>query len=633
MPSRRRQIPNNTNTNIIPKPKEEEDQQQLHQNRNNYNDDNSSREMHHDPEDGSCISSMDTVAHEATTIPPNEIDHQPDDEQTSQSLSNAHNTLGSKPKLSNMSLLSSAVAYATLERCLLGLNGGEETTTAVDQVVETPIDDHCNASSSSTSSPSPAPVSSNNINYSKQCKSGHIIDILELRRLSSRGVPDEPPENRIAHDNTTAPLSSTTTTMGLGRKSYRPLVWRVLLGYLPPQTSLWNMVLDRDRKLYDMLVQELFSSTCPAPHEYYVHEKKEEEEILTRERGGINSSGNLEKEGQNDNGKQKGITNDGKEFVIDDDDDGQEDIIAEINDNAAPGTPNEFTADETTSTTATTTTAAVTTPIATPLTPGLLSEWIRGENGGENAVFGTPSQLSSSSSSKSNNNLARISPMCAMNTPRTRTYNTTMKKAVTVRTITEDIAADLADIEQTSSLAMLEESSGDVVDGVLSHRLKESLLLPYQGDDDEEEEEEEEEEGNAIMDTINIVDSSEGESSGAEQSIPQTKPSSEDEATQGDMKMHRHGSSGDDSADDDAFAILPTTTPNSSSTVPPDNDEEENMILLDEIRKDVIRTHPDLRFFLEPEDGLGQKRYAALERILFVWAKLNKGVRQFIATT
>jgi len=208
-----------------------------------------------------------------------------------------------------------------------------------------------------------------------------------------------------------------------------------------------------------------------------------------------------------------------------------------------------------------------------------------------------------------------------------------MKKAVTVRTITEDIAADLADIEQTSSLAMLEESSGDVVDGVLSHRLKESLLLPYQGDDDEEEEEEEEEEGNAIMDTINIVDSSEGESSGAEQSIPQTKPSSEDEATQGDMKMHRHGSSGDDSADDDAFAILPTTTPNSSSTVPPDNDEEENMILLDEIRKDVIRTHPDLRFFLEPEDGLGQKRYAALERILFVWAKLNKGVRQFIATT
>jgi hypothetical protein len=52
----------------------------------------------------------------------------------------------------------------------------------------------------------------------------------------------------------------------------------------------------------------------------------------------------------------------------------------------------------------------------------------------------------------------------------------------------------------------------------------------------------------------------------------------------------------------------------------------ENASLLDEIRKDVVRTHPDLYFFLEPEDNLGQRRYAALERILFVWAKLNKGV-------
>ena len=52
----------------------------------------------------------------------------------------------------------------------------------------------------------------------------------------------------------------------------------------------------------------------------------------------------------------------------------------------------------------------------------------------------------------------------------------------------------------------------------------------------------------------------------------------------------------------------------------------ENASLLDEIRKDVVRTHPDLYFFLEPENNLGQRRYAALERILFVWAKLNKGV-------
>jgi Rab-GTPase-TBC domain len=48
---------------------------------------------------------------------------------------------------------------------------------------------------------------------------------------------------------------------------------------------------------------------------------------------------------------------------------------------------------------------------------------------------------------------------------------------------------------------------------------------------------------------------------------------------------------------------------------------------LEEIRKDVVRTHPDLRFYLESQDNLGIRRYAALERILFVWAKLNKGVR------
>jgi len=53
----------------------------------------------------------------------------------------------------------------------------------------------------------------------------------------------------------------------------------------------------------------------------------------------------------------------------------------------------------------------------------------------------------------------------------------------------------------------------------------------------------------------------------------------------------------------------------------------ENASLLDEIRKDVVRTHPDLLFFLETQDNIGQRRYAALERILFVWAKLNKGVR------
>ena len=56
-----------------------------------------------------------------------------------------------------------------------------------------------------------------------------------------------------------------------------------------------------------------------------------------------------------------------------------------------------------------------------------------------------------------------------------------------------------------------------------------------------------------------------------------------------------------------------------------DLDEEDNLMLLDEeVRKDVIQAHPDLRFFLEPKEDLGQKRYAALEGILFV-GKIKQG--------
>lgn len=48
---------------------------------------------------------------------------------------------------------------------------------------------------------------------------------------------------------------------------------------------------------------------------------------------------------------------------------------------------------------------------------------------------------------------------------------------------------------------------------------------------------------------------------------------------------------------------------------------QRNVKLLDEIRKDVERTHPDLRFFLEPRGDLGKRRYGALERILLVFCQ------------
>eukprot|EP00934_Nitzschia_sp_Nitz4_P008806 Nitzschia sp. Nitz4//scaffold37_size175936//23829//26241//NITZ4_002027-RA/size175936-augustus-gene-0.4-mRNA-1//1//CDS//3329549731//8796//frame0 len=51
----------------------------------------------------------------------------------------------------------------------------------------------------------------------------------------------------------------------------------------------------------------------------------------------------------------------------------------------------------------------------------------------------------------------------------------------------------------------------------------------------------------------------------------------------------------------------------------------EDARLLETIRKDASRTHPHLFFYLETEHNLGKRRYAALERILFIWAKLNGG--------
>ena len=282
------------------------------------------------------------------------------------------------------------------------------------------------------------------------------------------------------------------------------------------------MVLDRDRKLYDMLVQELFSSTCPAPHEYYNMHGEEEGEGATshRERGSVHLENEVHAAAatitntttpktitpcagdDDDDGDQKATRTDEHDFVIDGDGDGNDeknenenDIAdtANMNNNSAspPSTPIESTTDDITisatsatiSTPKPTTNTNTSTPsmTTTPLTPGLLSarmqlEWIRGENGGEDAVLGPNHHPSCGSPSSFS---SRISPMCAMNTPRTRTYHQQpmtkksgggdvvvdeVKEDGPPRTISEDIAADLADIEQ----------SRDVDGMLLSHRFKES---------------------------------------------------------------------------------------------------------------------------------------------------------------
>lgn len=449
---------------------------------------------------------------------------------------NNDDRLGSKPKLTNMSLLSTNVAHATLERCLLGCSKDELNNR------NQPYND------SILSESADVVETATNIDYSKQCTAGHVIDLLELRRLSSRGIPDEPPEhqrNRVR--SSSAPVNNTTTasntnnahnnelstsssagniqsSAGNPHRSYRPLVWRVLLGYLPPETSLWNEVLTRDRALYNNFVKEMFVTTCPAPHEVYnasdldKRRVEEEEHVKTQEYL---------------RGQQV--------FREKEDDDNDDEIPP-----PPPAPPDE---EE----------EALSTP---KLTQGLLSarmqqEWVHGDD-----VYQTPDDRSSEDGGgNGNNSLSRISPLCAMNTPRTRS-----RKAMSVgSTISEEKSVATSEADEPSDRKKEEY--------VVTDRMN-NLLLP-----EDIKETDESRTHNKKVDSTQLF----------AQDNQDSKPS---------------------------ITLSPSQ----------DIEEEENILLLDEIRKDVIRTHPDLRFFLEPKEDLGQKRYAALERILFVWAKLNKGV-------
>ena len=58
------------------------------------------------------------------------------------------------------------------------------------------------------------------------------IDILQLQALTFNGIPDE-------------------------IKGLRPLVWSILLGHLPLETSLWDDHLEKSRETYEIWRQEL----------------------------------------------------------------------------------------------------------------------------------------------------------------------------------------------------------------------------------------------------------------------------------------------------------------------------------------------------------------------------------------
>ena len=486
----------------------------------------------------------------------------------------------SKPRQSNISLLSSTVAYATLERCLLG-----HLATMREEMGEPSSEAVLAENSDKDTTTSGGDGSVGVIDYSKQCKPGHVIDLLELRRLSSRGVPDEPHELRSpasplhrktieANDKINSIISSNnnntnnyqhTTHFGGSNphRSYRPLVWRVLLGYLPPQTDQWNEVLTRDRKLYATLVNELFESTCPSPHEVYTEKEKQKQQLQLQEQS---------------------------EMSTDDSNNNTD------NDDNMPPPPPPL--------------SPTNTKKHHPM-PGLLSarmqqEWVRNDEDTNN-------------NDNLNNNRGRISPLCAMNTPRSRSK----KMVVSLPSLPDNLEGD------SESLTNTENHNDDDAGGQLAGKMKESLLLPSDNDDngettkftiddDDDEEEDGDVEDTATKDTEETSDTEE-----------QHHPTLMDKNKIAKSVLSIAKTTGDEGVE----AHIPLTPheseANETSTSPTD-EEEENLLLLDEIRKDVIRTHPDLRFFLEPKEDLGQKRYAALERILFVWAKLNKGVRYSI---
>ena len=443
-----------------------------------------------------------------------------DDKSSTGKVSN----IGSKPKMTNMSLLSSTVALATMERCLLG-----NLATMREEMGEpTTSDDNSRDDDAAAGF----------IDYSKQCKPGHVIDLLELRRLSSRGVPDEPhevrtptsPQRKTVRNNSIPNnnhhIAETQYFGGINpHRSYRPLVWRVLLGYLPPQTDQWNEVLARDRKLYATLVNELFESTCPRPHERFneteLKQKREEEEA--------------------DNHSKATPTNDHE-----------------------PPPPPQLSE------------TPVTPDSRKRIMPGLLSarmqqEWVRDE--------------------EDNDSKGRISPMCAMNTPKVRSRKT-QPLPVTLEV-------------ESPSTAVGENDKNDE----LAKKMEKSLLLPDDVDD------------NAEVGKFTIDGEEEGDGEdAATKDTAETSDTEEQQAMIDKNKITRSVSI-TKTSEDGVETHIPLTPRQEV-----DKDEEEDLQLLDEIRKDVIRTHPDLRFFLEPEEDLGQKRYAALERILYVWAKLNKGV-------
>ena len=321
----------------------------------------------------------------------------------------------------------------------------------------------------------------------------HIINLQELRRLSSQGIPEE--------------------------GSHRALAWRILMGYLPPDTSKWEAVLKRDRGLYRNLVSELF--VRPGHHE-------EEVDHLKREGRLLQGSG-VHKEGQSV--RENGGANQASDA------EGHNSIDMRSGD-----------ADE--------------------------------ENGKD--LHGA--------------SMAEV----ASRTRQMRRSSDVARAMMTKRNSMEEGASE-SDEEDNDKLMSPQSKSSDSAMPVHTPQ----MLVPARVREQWKESGRDSEMLEAFSDATGHMNA----------------------LLVIDDEGNTYNENGDKSPRKDGGRVHVNDDPLSVESGSKWAQFFENASLLDEIRKDVVRTHPDLTFFLEPEENLGQRRYAAVERVLFVWAKLNKGVR------
>ena len=342
------------------------------------------------------------------------------------------------------------------------------------------------------------------LNQTSSAGPTHVINLQELRRLSSQGIPEE--------------------------GSHRALAWRILMGYLPPDTSQWEGVLKRDRGLYRNLVSELF--VRPGHHE-------EEGDHLKSEGRRLQGSG-VHKEGQSV--RENGGANQASDA------EGHNSIDMRGGD--------------------------------------AVEESSKDLNGASIAeAAGKSRQM------RRGSDIAR-----AMMTKRS--------------SMEEDTSGSQSGDEDTGH-----DSTSNSADKVMTPQSKSSdsampvhtpqMLVPARVREQWKDSGRDSEMLEAFSDATGHMNA----------------------LLVIDDEGNTYDENGDKSPRKDGGRVHVNDDPLSLETGSKWAQFFENASLLDEIRKDVVRTHPDLTFFLEPEDNLGQRRHAAVERVLFVWAKLNKGVR------